>query len=258
MPTSLLPVLTQLFDDAGLFPPARRPMAEALQVHHAARTGPHGALVGPFVCPMARLDELDACVAAGVPAPPYLSLVVYQGETPSRRALMRAGVVQVEVPLGVSLPSEALRVRRYFELPPGGDVEAAVDEAAASRARVKVRCGGLTPDMVPSPRRLAETLVACARRRLPLKATAGLHHPFRHHQADLGGPQHGFLNLLAAGAAAAAGADADELEKVLETEEADGGAVVDRVDRHARELVVSIGTCSIDEPVGDLRKLGLL
>jgi hypothetical protein len=258
LPTSLLPVLSQLFDDAGLFPPARRPMADALEAHRAARNGPHRALVGPFVCPLARLEELDACVAAGVPAPSQLSLVVYQGETQPRRAFLRAGVVQVEAPLGTTLVSEALRVRRYFELPASGDVEAAVDEVAAQRGHVKVRCGGLLPDMVPSPRRLAEVLVACAHRRVPLKATAGLHHPFRHHPADFGGPQHGFLNLLAAAAAATAGDDVDALEKLLQVEETGRGEVVDRIDRHARDLVASIGTCSIDEPVDDLRKLGLL
>jgi hypothetical protein len=258
LPTSLLPVLARLFDDAGLFPPARRPMAEALEAHEAARSGPHKALVGPFLCPLARLDELDACVAAGVPAPPRLSLVIYRGEAQPRRAIVRAGVVQIEVPLGVTLPREALRVRRYFELPPDGDVEAAVDEVLRLRARVKVRCGGVTPDMVPAPRRLADVLAACAARRVPLKATAGLHHPFRHHETALGGPQHGFLNLLAAASAAVAGAHPDELVKLLETEEADGASLVDRIDRHARDLVTAIGTCSIDEPVADLERLGLL
>jgi hypothetical protein len=256
--TSLLPVLAHLFDDAGLFPPARRPMADALAAHHRARSGPHRDLVGPFLCPLARLDELDACVAAGVPAPAELSLVVYQGEAQPRRAFVRPGVVQIEAPLGMTLPGEALRIRRYFELPPGGDIDAAVDEVAKLRARAKVRCGGLTPDMVPSSGRLAEILAACAARRLPLKATAGLHHPFHHFQADLGGPQHGFLNLLAAASAAVTRAHPDELMKLLETEEADGSAVVDRIDRHSRELVASIGTCSIDEPVADLRKLGLV
>jgi hypothetical protein len=255
---SLLPVLAQLFDDAGLFPPARRPMADALEAHRRARSGPHRTLVGPFLCPLARLDELDACVAAGVPAPAELSLVVYEGEAQPRRAIVRAGVVQIEAPLGVTLPGEALRLRRYFELPPNGDIEAAVDEVVRLRARAKVRCGGLTPDMVPSSRRLADTLAACAARRLPLKATAGLHHPFRHYQTELGGPQHGFVNLLAAATAAVAGAHPDELVKLLETEEADRAELVERVDRHARELVASIGTCSIEEPVADLQRLRLL
>lgn len=258
MVTSLLPVLQRLFDDAGLFPPASRPMAEALTAHASARTGPHGFMVGPFLCPLARLEELDAVVAAGRPAPGELSLVVTRDEPRFRRSFLRGSIVQVEAPLSVELPVEALRVPRYLELPPGGDVGTAVDEVVRRRARVKIRCGGMTPDTVPSSRRLAEVLAACAARRLPLKATAGLHHPFRHHAADIGGRQHGFLNLLAAASAAVTGAGADELVDLLDMEEDSRDAVLERVDRRSRDLVASIGSCSIDEPVADLQALKLL
>jgi hypothetical protein len=233
-------------------------MAEALSVHADTRSGPHRQLVGPFVCPFARLGELDACVAGGVPAPTELSLVAYQGEVVAKRAVLRSEVIQVEAPLGVDLPNETLRVRRYLEIPSYGEVRTAVDQVARQRARLKVRCGGLTPDAVPAPKRLAETLAACAARRLPLKATAGLHHPFRHQEPSRGGPQHGFLNLLAAASAAAAGAEVGELAEILETEEDGAEAVVSRIDRHARDLVTSIGSCSIEEPVADLQAVGLL
>jgi hypothetical protein len=256
--TALLPVLGHLFDDAGLFPPASRPMAEALSAHQRARTGPHGHLVGPFLCPLGRIEELDACVASGIPVPPALSLVVSRDEPRLRRVFLRPSIVQVEAPLAVDLPQEALRVPRYLELPPTGDVAAAVEEVQRRRARVKVRCGGLTPDMVPTSRRLAEVLVACAARRLPLKATAGLHHPFRHYAADIGGRQHGFLNLLAAARTAVAGGDVDAVAEMLEREEADRDTVLDRIDRRSRDLVASIGSCSIDEPVADLQALKLL
>ena len=69
MPVPLRALLERLFDDAGLFPPARLPMAEALRAHEAATTGPHGRMVASFVCPAGRLPELDALVAAGLPRP---------------------------------------------------------------------------------------------------------------------------------------------------------------------------------------------
>ncbi len=258
MATSLLPVFARLFDDAGLFPPASRPMAEALTAHQLARTGPFGHMVGPFLCPLARVEELDACVAGGVPVPAELSLIVSQDEPRWRRLFLRPSVVQVEALLSVELPAEALRVPRYLELPPGGDVKTAVDEAVRRRARVKMRCGGLTPDTVPSTERLGEVLVACADRRLPLKATAGLHHPFRHHSAETGGKQHGFLNLLAGASAAMAGAPIGEVVSLLEVEDDNRSMALDRIDRRSRDLVASIGSCSIDEPVADLQALNLL
>jgi len=257
VPATLLPVVERLFDDAGLFPPAAHAMADALVLHERARTGPHGRLVGPFLCPVARLPEMDAVVAGGAPRPPELSLVASPGETPWRRLTLRPGVVQIEAPLELALPEDAARLVRYVELSPRGDIEKDVERIARAHARVKVRCGGLTPDAVPSSRRLAEVLAACARARVPLKATAGLHHPFRH-EGPNGQPQHGFLNLLAAGSAAAVGEGVDTLVELLETEEEKGDQVIVRIDRSSRSLVASIGTCSIDEPVDALRKLGLL
>jgi hypothetical protein len=254
----MLVVFERLFDDAGLYPPARRPMAAALVAHERARTGLHGHLVGRFVCPVARLDELEACVAAGVPRPPELSLVAYRDEVRWPRAVSRPEVVQVEVPLGEPVPEEVLRVRRYVELPPRGDVREAIDRVARTGARVKVRCGGMTPDAVPSPRRLAEILATCATRRVPLKATAGLHQPFRHRVSPGGWDQHGLLNVLAAASAAVAGASVDHLTQILEAGEDARDEVLGRVDRPARALLISVGTCSIDEPVAALHELGLL
>lgn len=262
MSTSLLPVLEGLFDDAGLFPPASRPMAEALRAHERVRTGPLARLVGPFLCPVDRLDELDACVAAGVPRPSELGVLGARNGPAWRRATYRPGVVQIEAPLGVPLPEGAQRVRCFVELPPDGPVDDAVARIAAAGSWAKVRCGGVTPDAVPSPERLAEVLVACAKRRLPFKATAGLHHPFRRRwsaEAGLGQPQHGFVNLLAATSVALTGAACDEIARILDTEEDDGGrALLIRIDRRSRTLLRSVGSCSIDEPVDDLKALGVL
>jgi len=257
VPTSLTTVLERLFDDAGVFPPASLPMAEALQAHARARRSSHAQLVGPFLCPLARLEELDACVAAGVPRPAELSIVAYRGEPQWRKLSIRPGVVQVEAPLGVTLPPETLRVRRYLELPPNGDVEPAVEAVHRAGARAKLRCGGQTPDTIPSLERVAQTLVACADRKLPMKATAGLHHAFRRRN-NLGVVEHGFVNLLAASSAAVAGADADHLVQILDTGESSGGGLLGRIDKHSRALLTSIGTCSIDEPISELQALGAL
>lgn len=257
MARPLLPVFERFFDDAGLFPPASRPMAEALEAHARARNGPHGRLVGPFRCPLARLDELDACVAAGLPRPHEVCVVVTRGEIRWRRAPARADVSQVEAPPDEQPPTDVLRVQRYLELPWRGDVEAAVVRVGQAGARAKVRCGPAA-DLVPSSEWLARALAACAARRLPLKATGGGHRPFRLREASPGGPQHGFVNLLAAASAALAGADVDHLVEILDTEEGDEGtALLGRIDRHAR-LVVSVECPSLDDAVGHLQGLGVL
>ena len=61
--------MAHLFDDAGLFPPAKLPMAEALTAHERASSGPHSRVVGPFLCPATRLAELGAVVVDASSAP---------------------------------------------------------------------------------------------------------------------------------------------------------------------------------------------
>lgn len=116
----------------------------------------------------------------------------------------------------------------------------------------KLRCGGAR---VPSVDEVAEFVRRCRAERRLFKATAGLHHAL---PTD---GEHGFLNLLAACVFG------DE-ERMLMTREisldadafrADGErADADTCARTRRELFHSIGSCSFDEPVGELRALGIL
>src|SRR2546428_636422 len=53
--------LDQLIDYAGLFPPAKLPLEEALRNYlHLKKNSPHRRMLGRFVCPAARLQELSS------------------------------------------------------------------------------------------------------------------------------------------------------------------------------------------------------
>jgi len=135
----------------------------------------------------------------------------------------------------------------------------------------KVRCGGATAGATPSVEDLAAFLVAAHAHDVPWKATAGLHHPVRGLHAGAAAPAHGFLNVIFAGVALHAGVlEAARVAEVLA--ETDPRAfVVDplhvawrgvRLEPEqigaARARIVGFGTCSFDEPVNDLRELGIL
>jgi hypothetical protein len=247
--------LSRLFDDAGLFPPAKLPMADALAAHDRAVTGPYRDMVGPFLCPASRLAELDACVAAGAERPRSIGVVGYAGERGWQRAFAVPGLVQVEAPLGAGMPRPPGRVIAYLELPRHGPVDQALDAVVAAGSRAKVRCGGQTPDAVPAAGWLASVLVGCVARGLVLKATAGLHQPYRADGTEA--VRHGFVNLLAAAALARSRAPVAEVAALLSLEEADAGRLPERVGG-ARQLLASIGTCSIEEPIEALAERGLL
>jgi hypothetical protein len=261
---TLAPVLGRLFDDASLFPPASLPMAAALVAHERLRTDPATApLIGPFLCGASRFDELEACLASGLARPPEVGIIAYGGDAPWATIYGTPGVVQVEAPQSARPPEPPRHVRRYVEMarptevPDPAALAAALDEIAASGVRAKLRCGGPRAEDVPSCEWLAVALVGCAERGLALKATAGLHQPFRAGRSEAV-PHHGLVNLLAAAGAARSGADAATVAEILAvTEDGDTAALVERA-AGARELLMSVGTCSVDETVEGLRARGLL
>jgi hypothetical protein len=248
-------LLSRLIDHAALFPPASLPMDAALEVDRAARATPEAWLLNRFLVPASQLG--------GVPEDfePPLGVIVDTDELPG---LAGRRVEVVEARLERAAVADGAPARLFLEVWPGD--AAKLREVARLGSGAKVRCGGPTPDMFPSPAELAAFITGCRDLGLPFKATAGLHHPIRD------GIVHGFLNLLAAAVLAhAAGAGERELIAVLLEERASAFGVTeaaftvagqrfdaDQVAAARAELFVGYGSCSFSEPVEDLRALGIL
>ena len=196
-----------------------------------------------FVCPASKLGELGDEELR-------LSVVLDRGELPAADA-------RIEAVEAAGLDPEVLfdaAPEVYVELPLRDDVSFRILQLGELGLRAKVRCGGAAIPSVPG---LAEFIQACGRLEVPFKATAGLHQPLRH------GDEHGFLNLLAA-------VVFDDEEAALEEEDPDAFALTGETfewrDRsagaadvaRARELFVSFGSCSAQEPIDGLVALGLL
>jgi hypothetical protein len=155
-------------------------------------------------------------------------------------------------------------------------VLAAIAEGAAATGRpagFKLRCGGLEAKAFPSAEQVAFVLCACRDAGVPLKLTAGLHHPIRRFDAGVGAPMHGFVNVFVAGVLAhARKLGEDALRPVLEEETAgnfafgtDGGvrwrdqaASFYEIVETRQSRLIAFGSCSFNEPLDDLRSLGWL
>lgn len=220
-------LLGRLIDHAPLFPPASLPLDEALAEHERARAGEDAWLLGRFVVPASRLAELGDT---------DLRLSVVLDEAVE---LLDPRIEAVEVPPGVEPPAYA---------PAEVYLEGRLDPAF----RAKVRCGGAR---VPSVEELAEFIRGCREQAVVFKATAGLHHAL---PAD---GQHGFLNLLAAcvfgDEEAALRDDAFELD-ADSFRWGDKSAGAEELARVREQLFAGIGSCSFEEPVDELRALGIL
>jgi hypothetical protein len=218
-------LLAELIDHAPLFPPASLPLDEALAEHERARAGEHAWMLRRFVAPASRLRELDGELRLSVVLDAPVEL-----DDPRIEA--------VEVPPGAAARPRAREV--YLE----GRIEPGFGS--------KVRCGGAS---VPSVVELGGFIRTCREQGVVFKATAGLHHalPTR--------GEHGFLNLLAAcvfGDEEAALRD-DSFELDAESFRWRGRAAgPDELARVRRELFSGIGSCSFDEPLGELEALGIL
>jgi len=98
------------------------------------------------------------------------------------------------------------------------------------------------------------------------KATAGLHHPLRSERPTTAAADaplammHGFVNVLGAVAAASQGANIEEVTAVLHnTQAAQFAELLTAPPAPAvRQRFHSIGSCSFEEPMADLRELSWL
>lgn len=166
----------------------------------------------------------------------------------------------------------------FFEFPAGEDCRGYVASLAGESAGAKIRCGGVNEELIPSVDEVAHFIHACSSANVPFKATAGLHHPVRSEQPLTYEDQppravmHGFLNVLLGAVLFRAGEiGARQLEGILAETDPEafrfeesraswqGHAVdLDQLAASRGSFVTGFGSCSFEEPVRDLRALGLL
>jgi hypothetical protein len=282
-------LLAGAIDYAGLFPPAELPMPAAVTEYLSHRSGPEAWALGRFVVPVARLHELEdalrRCAVRRAGRVPVAALIgpgtaddvdaieLFNRRTPEHGG--RVGAVEVKAASrGVVRAVLAGIPRgwiRYVEIPVADGADGALDAVAAGGAFAKIRMGGTSAEAFPPPDRLAAVLAGLARRSLPFKATAGLHHPLRgvYPLSDApgapGAEMYGYLNLALAAAVVQAGGGAEDARAALLEAEAgavrlEGDALHWRDERFdAASLAVlrdgffhGFGSCSFRQPMDEL------
>lgn len=278
-------LLSGVVDFAGLFPPAALSMAAAVAEYRAAGAGAEAWMLGRFVVPAARLDELGAALSETRGDDWRVSAIVRDGQAEDVEAVRRfneaVGLHGARVDSVECKPSAIDHVdwlaatfpktfEIYVEVAPGPDVKSWFEHIAVHGLRAKVRTGGVTADAFPAPRALAELLATAVAHGITLKATAGLHHAVRgayrltYEPDSASAPMYGYLNVLLAMTALASGASVAEAEALLQSTEADRLTFeADAVRWGAREFpaavmagvraggLVSFGSCSFREPAGE-------
>jgi len=298
-----------LIDYAGLFPPAALSLDESVENYRVYLDHPKRWVLSRFILTPAHLEKLSPALVALFSSKQKLdlSLVCKNPSTDVLAAMQRIrgfsggvslGSVEVALVSGSDLQaqvegcdralqefdSDDSRISAFFELPFTSDWEsflpAVMTALEHSRQRsqrllgFKLRCGGTEPHLIPTPYRVALGIAGAARHKIPIKFTAGLHHPFPKGMSPCltscdAQSMHGYFNVFfSAFAAFSRGISASEIAELLTTSGATpprfGDSVLEwcgitislaELTRLRSSEVISFGSCSFIEPIEDAASL---
>ncbi|HWY51257.1 MAG TPA: hypothetical protein VNW72_07215 [Chthoniobacterales bacterium] len=298
---SVRALLVRSIDYAGMFPPCDLELEPALKNQAQYVRAPDSWMLSTFVLPVTKFSDAAAFVsqfdkqhplrisalgAKAENAKDFLSELKNAAEiirSFQKQHLDLVSVVQLEMlaPPDVDLAklNEAaglladLKLQTFWETPAES---AAQTIALLARAKqpafgYKLRTGGVTVDAFPNSVQIARAILGSTKHHVPIKFTAGLHHPIRQFRDEVKTEMHGFLNVLGAGVLSAEHHwDEAQTIEMLEDQRSssfefhdtvfawrDWEITLDRI-KARRKFVTSFGSCSFDEPREDLRGLDLL
>jgi len=300
---SLHALLAGSIDYAGMFPPCSLALGPALKNQAQYARSPDTWMLGAFVLPIAKFEAASASLSQFEQKYPlrisalgpktenandFGSALKTTMETIRSFAARHGEVVsisQLEMPLPSGTNADLLAEAQTIVGELDTFWETSASEAAPTIATLaehhantlartfgyKLRTGGVTADAFPSSAQIASALVEAVKQEIPIKFTAGLHHPVRQFREEVKAKMYGFLNVLGAGVLAAEHRwDEKQTAAMLEDEDTASFSFDDKTFawrewkigqaqiEERRKLVTSFGSCSFDEPREDLRSLSLL
>ena len=185
--------------------------------------------------------------------------------------LMIGVSTELEKAIGKSIPI-------FYEAALADDYESIIIRVAETIASLdnncgfKLRTGGTDALAFPKPEQIAFAIMTCCEFNVPMKCTAGLHHPIRHFNESVSAYMHGFFNVFGGGILAYTN-NLDEMELLDILNDEDPYEFVFKEDgfewneiqvsnsqiKEVREkFMISYGSCSFDEPIEDLITMEML
>jgi hypothetical protein len=294
MLTSVKSLLSSIVDYAGLFPPAKLSLQEAMQQYAQYRRSANAWMLDRFVLPISRLSEFAALLPTfSISQSPLSIILTADSQGASQQALKQqladlqtiplidSSITALEIPplspedIEKLLPHLPTGIEPFFEIPLTANLDAYLTVLKGTGVAAKIRTGGITAAAFPKAIRLAQWILALAQVRLPFKATAGLHHalpsiyPITYKLNSPSTQMHGFLNVTIL--AALAYCHRITLEEALTVLQASDphlfhvtptGLIWNNhsldlceIETVRKNFFRSFGSCSFREPIDELRQL---
>lgn len=289
-------LLASSIDYAGLFPPSAVSMSEAVLNYAMYRNSNYSWMLGRFIVGVNRLREFYECAADFISHDAvtcwriavvagddlYETLRIVEEFNTSHAPRVICDSIEMKTMTTYQIQTVATSLPRgvdvYFEIDPHDRLDDLVAAVALAGQGAKLRTGGVVPEAFPTSSGIVRFVQTCMAANVPFKATAGLHHPIRsfrpltYEENSVNGTMHGFLNLFLMTGFARDGYRRSFLEGVMEEEFEEvfqfsetGAKWRDEFElnlyaiEQTRKLGIrSFGSCSFDEPIADLQKLGIL
>ena len=298
---SLRALLTRSIDYAGMFPPCNLELEPALTKQAEYVRSNDSWMLSAFVLPVVKFSAATALITkfdkqhplrVSALGPKTENAASFRAELKNAAEAIRSfqtqhgdrvSIAQLEMvlPADVELGGlnevaaliADLKLQTFWETPAESAEKTVALLARAKQPAFgyKLRTGGVTADAFPSSVQIARAILASTKHHMPIKFTAGLHHPIRQFRDEVKTEMHGFLNVLGAGVLSAEHHwDESQTVEMLEDQRTgsfefhdtvfawrDWEITLDRI-KARRKFITSFGSCSFDEPREDLRALTFL
>ena len=191
--SSLKVLLSSIVDYAGLFPPAKLNLGEAITNYVQYHQTQANWLLGHFVTPISLSAELEALLVDKfsentIVGKCSLSVILsedWESELKKIQAFNISNKLKIVSVEFKPLPPEEIKraihhlsngTDAFFEIPLSENLATYLEVLQGTKASAKIRTGGLTAKAFPNADRLCRFIFASAEAQVPFKATAGLHH----------------------------------------------------------------------------------
>jgi hypothetical protein len=293
---SVRALLSEIVDYAGLFPPSQLSMPDAVNNYANYKNSNYNWMLGRFVVSMARLDEFSDNARNFLTNSKFsvwkLSVLASDDISETIRQIEDFNAANAPFAVCDSIEAKAVTTRMieeitefvqanfvvYFELPLNENLADLVSAVAKRGQRAKIRTGGITENAFPKNEKIIHFMKTCLAANIPFKATAGLHHPLRcrkpltYDKDAPTGTMNGFLNVFLAAGFLRQGFQESLISELLEDERAENftfnaGGVLWRQEYFIStaqlkilrdKSIISFGSCSFEEPIADLKEIGIL
>ncbi len=285
--------MTGLIDYAGMFPPAALDIETAQRNYTDYLEGGDSWMLGRYIIPATQLHRafvrpdfrFSVIVSPEMPKEELDQLSIFKGcvemvetrvpednDSPARCSdhllRLKTGLAQTGLQ-GVQLFVEAENVTAVASAIATFN-NSNIEGEVVKNAGFKFRCGGLKKQPYPSPEKVTEAISTCCDHDIPIKFTAGMHHPLGNNSPEIRPLQHGFINIFGAALLYWTGnLSKSEITECLCDKAAshfhftkehfswrEKTISAGEIERLRLSKVISFGSCSFTEPVEGLSSLG--